>query len=94
MFKFRSTERIESLERAVEELQKDPAKVRREWENHLHKLGQIMHRLNARARQEALKGPESDEPHPDPAKPTSSQPGVSEHALLSEMRRRTFGGKR
>lgn len=99
MFKFRSTERLDKLETALERLDNKldqlrtlPKTLQLEWEETLDKLARQASRLNQRARRDALASPENDEPVPDKVQP--SPPEVGDHQLLSTMRERVFGGRR
>lgn len=97
MWKFRSSERLDKLETAVErltnaqeQLRTLPKKLELEWEDTLDKLGRIMSRLNQRARREEPNEPESHEVDPNN---TKHPPQPSDHDTLKHMRSRVFGGR-
>jgi len=77
-------ERIEALERAVERHDSATKAIRLEWEDVYDRLNKTMGRLNARIRKsEGTTAPESN------AKPEEGAGPPGQHAVLSEMRRRT-----
>lgn len=99
MWKFRSTERLDKLETAVEQVEDKleqlrtlPKKLQLEWEDTLDRLSRQAARFNQRTRREATETPETNEP--DPAKVEPAQPAVGDHQVLSAMRERVFGGRR
>jgi len=75
---------IEALEKAVERLESGNRLMKLEWESVLHKVNQVMGRLNARIRKSEAQETPSD--GGDDENPPA--PRMGSHATLAQMRRR------
>ena len=83
--------RIQTLEQAVEGLQRDSKVIRLEWEDVYDRVTRTMGRLNARIRKsEALTGSEGDIEGSTlpPASPPVEVLPTGTHGLLTQMRAR------
>ena len=75
---------IEALEKAMQSLESSNRLMKIEWESVLHKMNQVMGRLNARIR----KAEAQETPHEAEDREPTPGPRLGNHATLRQMRGR------